>query len=108
MSHASVPMISPADPREKKVPLPKGYETVDSILLTEPRIEAIRRELQALLAVVELESNGQPVTIDGFRLRSIADWADYPTSLSDIFWHLSSACNFNCEFCYEKGNPPDF
>ena len=58
MSHASVPMISPADPREKKVPLPKGYETVDSILLTEPRIEAIRRELQALLAVVELESNG--------------------------------------------------
>lgn len=108
MPHASVPMISPADAREKKVPLPKGYETVDSILLTEPRIEAIRRELQALLAVVELESNGQPVTIDGFRLRSIADWADYPTSLSDIFWHLSSACNFNCEFCYEKGNPPDF
>jgi sulfatase maturation enzyme AslB (radical SAM superfamily) len=101
-------MILPADATEKKVPLPKGYETTDSILLTEPRIEAIRRELQALLAVVELESNGQPVKIDGFRLRAIADWADYPTSLSDIFWHLSSACNFNCEFCYEKGNPPDF
>lgn len=108
MPHASVPMILPANATEKKVPLPKGYETTDSILLTEPRIEAIRRELQALLAVVELESNGQPVNIDGFRLRSIADWADYSTSLSDIFWHLSSACNFNCEFCYEKGNPPDF
>lgn len=108
MPHASIPMISPANAAEKKVPLPKGYETIDSILLTEPRIEAIRRELQALLAVVELESNGQVLTIDGFRLRSIADWADYPTSLSDIFWHLSSACNFNCEFCYEKGNPPDF
>lgn len=108
MPHASIPMIMPANPEEKQIPLPKGYETIDSILLTEPRIEAIRRELQALLAVVELESRGQPVTIDGFRLRSIGDWADYSTSLSDIFWHLSSACNFNCEFCYEKGNPPDF
>lgn len=108
MPHASVPMIVPADAAGKKIPLPRGYETVNSILLTEPRIEAIRRELQALLAVVELESDGKPVNIDGFRLRSIADWADYPTSLSDIFWHLSSACNFSCEFCYEKGNPPDF
>lgn len=86
----------------------KGYESVDSVLMTEPRIEAIRRELQALLRVVQLESGGQPVEIDGFRLRDIGDWADYTTSLSDIFWHLSSVCNFGCEFCYEKGNPPGF
>ena len=88
--------------------VPKGYETTDSILLTEPRIEAIRRELRALLEVVELESDGKPVAVDGFRLRDISRWADYPASLSSVFWHLSSVCNFRCEFCYEKGNPADF
>jgi hypothetical protein len=94
--------------RARRPRVPRGYESVDSILLTEPRIEAVRRELQALLALVQLEVDGRPVEIDGFRLRRAEDWADYPTSLSDIFWHLSSVCNFSCEFCYEKGNPPDF
>lgn len=94
--------------RARRPRVPRGYESVDSIQLTEPRIEAIRRELQALLALVQLEVDGRPVEIDGFRLRRTEDWADYPTSLSDIFWHLSSVCNFSCEFCYEKGNPPDF
>lgn len=87
---------------------PRGYESADSVLLTEPRIEAIRRELQALLELVTLESGGRPVDIDGFRLRDPAHWGGYPTSLSEIFWHLSSVCNYSCEFCYEKGNPPDF
>jgi pyruvate-formate lyase-activating enzyme len=94
--------------RRRPRPVPRGYETVNSILLTEPRIEAIRRQLAALLQVVQLESDGEPVKIDGFRLRDPSHWADYPTSLSDIFWHLSSVCNFYCDFCYEKGNPPDF
>jgi uncharacterized Fe-S cluster-containing radical SAM superfamily protein len=88
--------------------VPKGYDSVDGILLTEPRIEAIRRELQALLQLVQIEVDGAPVEVDGFRLRNPRDWADFPTSLSDIFWHLSSVCNFNCEFCYEKGNPEGF
>lgn len=97
-------------PPRKRPPrtVPRGYETVKSILLTEPRIEAIRAELAALLNLVELEVDGQPVEVDGFRLRDVSQWADYPTSLSDIFWHLSSVCNFYCDFCYEKGNPPDF
>jgi len=86
----------------------KSYETVDSVLLTEPRIEAIRAELQALLKVVQLESGGKPIEVDGFRLRDPKVWAGYPSSLSEIFWHLSSVCNFSCEFCYEKGNPPGF
>jgi NifB/MoaA-like Fe-S oxidoreductase len=95
----------PAAPSRRRVP--RGYESVDSILLTEPRIEAIRRELQAILDLVQLEAGGQPVEVDGFRLRDIEPFADYPTTLSDIFWHLSSVCNFSCEFCYEKGNPAD-
>lgn len=98
------PVVLPAKPKR----VPRGYETIDSIVLTEPRIAAIQRELQALLEVVQLESDGKPIDVDGFRLRNNADWADYPTSLSDIFWHLSSVCNFSCEFCYEKGNPAGF
>ena len=98
----------PGADAENRKPLPAGYQSVDSIVITEPRIESIRRELQALLEVVDLESSGESVSIDGFRLRDLEHWADYPTSLSDIFWHLSSVCNFNCDFCYEKGNPPDF
>jgi hypothetical protein len=100
-----VPAPAPVDPPRRATimrrrGIPRGYETVDSILLTEPRIEAIRRELQALLRLVELRSGGRPVRVDGFRLRDIGHWADYPTSLSDIFWHLSSVCNFRCDFCY--------
>jgi len=116
----TIDLIDSAPPAEPQRPLSagreralrvrslKGYESVDGTLLTEPRIEAIRRELQALLRCVQLESGGEPVEIDGFRLRDAANWADYPTSLSDIFWHLSSVCNFGCEFCYEKGNPAGF
>ncbi|MEM7475313.1 MAG: radical SAM protein [Planctomycetota bacterium] len=87
---------------------PRGYESVDAVMLTEARIDMIRRLLQSILEVVDLEVDGEPVKIDGFRLRDISRWADYPSSLSDIFWHLSSVCNFSCEFCYEKGNPQDF
>lgn len=103
-----VPPALTASPTAKPPNSSKGYETINSILLTEPRIEAMRRELQMLLQLVQLESGGEPVEIDGFRLRNAKHWADYPTSLSEIFWHLSSVCNFSCEFCYEKGNPPDF
>ena len=86
----------------------RQYESTNSILLTETRIEEIRKELKALLRIFKFESNGEPIDVDGFQLRNIADWADYPSSLSDIFWHLSSVCNYSCEFCYEKGNPPGF
>ena len=100
--------IMPKRAKARPRPVPHGYDSVDGTILTEPRIDAIRRELQALLSVVQLEVDGQAVEIDGFRLRNLQDWADSPTSLSDIFWHLSSVCNLNCEFCYEKGNPSDF
>lgn len=107
-------MSDDADPQPKRPKIraskrvPRGYETINSIVLTEPRIEAIRRELQQILKLGQFEKDGKPIRIDGFRLRNPAHWADYPTSLSDIFWHLSSVCNFSCEFCYEKGNPSSF
>lgn len=88
--------------------VPRGYESVDSVLLTEARIDYIRRTLQSLLQTLQIEVDGQPVELDGFRLKDISKWSDYGSSLSDIFWHLSSVCNYSCEFCYEKGNPENF
>jgi NifB/MoaA-like Fe-S oxidoreductase len=108
-AHAPDPAapVAVAFERTRQRPV-RQYERINSIVLTEPRIDAIRRELRALLAVVQLEAGGVPIEIDGFRLRDNSMWSDYPTSLSDIFWHLSSVCNFRCQFCYEKGNPDGF
>ncbi len=38
----------------------------------------IARRIGALLAVVQLESNGTPIEIDGFRLRGVAPDGDAP------------------------------
>jgi len=80
---------------------------IKNVMLTEPRIVSIRNELLALMEIINFEKNNEAIDITYFRLRNIEQWADYPTSISEIFWSLSSLCNFNCEFCYEKGNPSD-
>ncbi|MBV8370840.1 MAG: radical SAM protein [Candidatus Eremiobacteraeota bacterium] len=82
------------------------YQSLDSARLSEPRLELIHRRLQALLRVVQLESNGAPIEIDGFRLRNPADWQTrLPSAMSEL-WHISTACNMRCPFCYEEGDPP--
>lgn len=81
------------------------YQKLDSVRLSEPRLEMIYRRLNALLQVVQLEANGEPVEIDGFRLRDPAHWtARTPSPLSEL-WHISTACNMRCPFCYEEGDP---
>lgn len=72
----------------------------------EPRIELIKRDLENLLRVVRLEKGGQQVDIDGFSLKNLEDWLVASRGdPSDIFEHLSTRCNCNCVFCYNKGNP---
>jgi hypothetical protein len=72
----------------------------------EPRIELIKRDLENLLRVVRLEKGGQPVDIDGFSLKNLGDWLVRSSEdPSNIFEHLSTRCNCNCVFCYNKGNP---
>ena len=72
----------------------------------EPRIELIDTMLKSLLDLVELEYRGEPVRVDGFRLRNLEDWrtAD-ETSLQQNLGSLSTVCNCRCTFCYEDGNP---
>lgn len=83
------------------------YHSVKAFAREEPRIELIEATLRSLLSVVELEYEGEPVKVDGFRLRDLEDWRTAPdTSLQLNLGSLSTACNCRCEFCYEDGNPP--
>lgn len=82
-----------------------AYQRLDSVRLSEPRIELVAERLRALLEVVRLESGGEPVEIDGFRLRDPARWTSPQGSPNSELWHISTACNMRCPFCYEEGDP---
>lgn len=76
--------------------------------LYEPRIELIKKLLESLLTVVELEQEGQPVRVDGFRLKDLSHWL-VPSDCDplEVFGLAGSRCNVDCLFCYIKGNPPE-
>jgi hypothetical protein len=83
------------------------FHSVKAFAREEPRIELIEATLRSLLALVELEFEGQPVQVDGFRLRDLEDWRTAPEeSLQPNLGSLSTVCNCSCAFCYEQGNPP--
>jgi hypothetical protein len=81
------------------------YQSLDSVRITEPRLEAVHARLRALLAVVQLESGGEAVEIDGFRLRDPGMWRGRVGPPISELWHISTACNMRCPFCYEEGDP---
>lgn len=83
----------------------RPYQPLDTTLLTEPRIGLIAARLRAILSVVQLESDGKPIDIDGFRLRDPGQWRAKTGSVFSELWHLSTACNMRCPFCYEEGDP---
>lgn len=88
-------------------PATNGFQDSNNARLYEPRIDFIKRQLEAILSVVELEVQGQPVEIEGFKLRNLHDWL-VPSKCDpiEIFGHLATRCNCDCVFCYLKGNPP--
>ncbi len=77
-------------------------------LRTEPRIWLIKRQLENILRLVDLEKDGKVVKVDGFRLKDLSQWADYASSLYNNIGSVSGFCNADCEFCYEKRNPLSF
>ena len=83
------------------------YHSVRAFAREEPRIELIESMLRSVLALVELEHEGAPVQVDGFRLRDLEAWRTVDeTSLAQNLGSLSTVCNCHCRFCYEDGNPP--
>ena len=80
--------------------------SLGSVVIYEPRIEFIKRQLESLLSVVELESDGSITSVDGFRLRNLSDWlVSEPTDPSEILEYAASRCNCDCIMCYNKGAP---
>lgn len=77
-----------------------------SFAVIEPRIVQIARELQRLLSLVELEKDGEPVRVDGFRLRDLSLWQDYVASSAlNALLPISGVCNSRCRFCFEQRLP---
>ncbi len=82
------------------------YHTTRAFAREEPRIELVEAMLKSVLAVAELECEGHPVRVDGFRLRDAEDWRTVrEATLQQNLGSLSAACNCHCTFCYEDGNP---
>lgn len=84
-----------------------SYQNIRNAAFYEPRIELIKKQLETILSLVELESEGKVVKIDGFRLKNLNDWVvSSKCDPQEIFEHLGTRCNCNCIFCYNKGVPP--
>ncbi len=77
-------------------------------LRTESRIWLIKRQLEQILKLVDLEKDGKVVEVDGFRLKNLSQWTDHKSSLYSNIGSVSGYCNADCIFCYEKGNPLPF
>lgn len=93
--------IQPLDPAKEE----GASEPADPLDLYEPRIRYIQGLLETLLSIVELESNGESVTVDGFRLKNLEQWLSPCGGATDILAHAASRCNLQCRFCYNKGAP---
>jgi len=83
--------------------VPAGYQYITGV---EPRFEAVRRELEGLLGLVDIESGGQAVNITGFRLKNLPAWQTMSSANPlDTLGALSGVCNYDCCFCFERGHP---
>ena len=85
----------------------RSVQDTSMYLKTEPRIWVIKRQLENILKLVDLEKDGKIVEADGFRLK-LSNWVDCASSLYTNVGSVSGYCNSNCTFCYEKGNPLPF
>ena len=74
--------------------------------LYEPRLGYIRRILESLQDIVELEVDGRPVKVDGFRLKNLDQWLAPGGGAGDIISHAGTRCNLSCRFCYNTGTTP--
>ncbi len=83
-----------------------SFQSIRNASLYEPRIEMVKRQLESLLRVVQLESGGEAIEVDGFRLRNLKDWlTPSPCDPTEVFGYAGTRCNCDCVFCCNKGNP---
>jgi len=95
-------MIHPLFSSREDIPEP----ATDSLELYEPRIGFIQGLLQSLLGLIDLESGGRAVNVDGFSLKDPSRWLTPSNGASDILAHAATRCNLDCLFCYNKTSSP--
>ncbi len=87
----------------------ESVNPISSASFYEPRISFIANQLESLLSLVELEYQGKPIQVDGFRLRNLDDWVDFHAgNPADLLLHVASRCDCDCVFCYNKGSVDAF
>ena len=84
-----------------------GGESLQSVRRPTPLIEHIARSLGTLLADFELLRDGEPLSVDGFRLRDVHDWCYPAGSPEGLLRYVVGPCRMACTFCYQRGNPPE-
>jgi hypothetical protein len=96
-------------PDDKTIQHSTEYQTIQSIKRTEPRIELIARLIKSL-NIFTLDQANSKNTISSFRLKNLNDWLTpiYGDQTDAIINYLSWSCKISCEFCYQKGHPPNF
>ena len=80
------------------------YEKILSYSRNEPRMELIKRNFERFIKFGIFLYHDKTINVDGFRLHNLRNWANFTVSTpEDNFPSISSYCNCDCEFCYEKG-----
>ncbi len=77
-----------------------------NILSAEPRFRVIQQELESLLQLIDLESDGEVAQVTGFRIKNLQLWRSLVVDTPlDALGALSGACNCRCVFCFEREHP---
>jgi len=86
----------------------ESAQYADRLNIYEPRIPYIRQLMESVLSIVDFEYQGEPVRIDGFRLKRPDQWLKPGGGAADILAQAATRCNLKCRFCYNLGSPPVF
>lgn len=82
------------------------HRNAASFAVIEPRIAHLKSEIERLLSLVELEQDGRPVKVNGFRLKDLSQWCSYTTNTAmNALTPISGLCNSRCDFCFEENIP---
>ncbi len=82
------------------------FQRADAYEFVEPRIPMIGRFLSAITKLAIFYNENGVVDIDGFALKNLYFWAQYPFgNIMDSLGCISSYCDAKCLFCFRYSSP---